>query len=187
MRGLRDRSRTVIAFMDETVITETPPLRCKYVLKGTDAEVPITGAKGRRILFGTISLNGGGLILNHTENWAAFDFQEHLRLIRSNWRGWNIVLFLDRDSSHTAEESELFADDLDIELRSLPVACPKLNPMDHLWRHVKGAPLANAPKSLDYRVEFAYNYLQDMGAYDWMSKAGLFSDEFWLKEFVTVP
>jgi hypothetical protein len=35
-------------------------------------------------------------------------------MIRSLWRGWNIVLFLDRASSHKAEESIFLAEELGI-------------------------------------------------------------------------
>jgi hypothetical protein len=78
------------------------------------------------------------------------EFQTHLEIMRSLWRGWQIILFLDRAPAHTAAESMVLADDLGMALRWLPVACPKLNPMDHLWRHIKGEVWANCPyHSLD--------------------------------------
>jgi transposase len=78
----------------------------------------------------------------------------------------------------------LLADDLGISLRWLPVACPKLNPMDHLWRHIKGDLLANTPQnSLDECVAEVYEYLEDLGPVGWMRKAGLFCEKFWLREY----
>jgi hypothetical protein len=40
-------------FMDETILTSTPPLRAKWVLQGTQALVPIIGDHKKRILYGT--------------------------------------------------------------------------------------------------------------------------------------
>lgn len=153
--------------------------------RGTQAVVSITGNHNKRILYGTISLSGG-LILHDSLFWNQDEFQDHLLMIRSFWRGWNPVLFLDRGSLHTANDSEFLAEELGIELRWLPVACPKLNPMDHLWRHVKGDVLANlSDRPLDDRVEYVYSYLQGIGPNGWMRKAGLLSENFWLKEYLT--
>jgi transposase len=174
-------------FMDETILTSTPPLRAKWARQGTQAVVPIMGDHKRRILYGTISLRGG-LLIHDTLECNQEEFHTHLRMIRSLWRGWNLVLFLDRSSSHTAEESILLAEELKIALRWLPVACPKLNPMDHLWRHIKGDVLANTPyTSLDESVAQVHQYLQDLGPAGWMRKAGLFSEKFWLREYCTLP
>jgi transposase len=105
-------------------------------------------------------------------------------MLRSLWRGWNIVLFLERAPSHTAEESLFFADELEIALRWLPVAGPKLHPMDHLWRHIKGDVWANTPHhSLDEGVVQVRQYLQAIGSAGWMRKAGLFSEKFWLRKY----
>ena len=170
-------------FMDETIVTSTPPLRAKWARQGTQAVVPIQGDHKRHVLYGTMSLRGA-LLLHDTPKCNQEEFQIHLHMIRSLWRGWNIVLFLDRASSHRAEESVCLAQELGIVLRWLPVACPKLNPMDHLWRHIKGDILANSPHdSLEERVAHVYQYLHDIGPAGWMRKAGLFSERFWLKEY----
>jgi transposase len=154
--------------------------------RGKPAVIPITGSRSKRILFGTISLNGG-LILHDAEQGTQEEFQSHLHMIRAHWRGWNLILFLDRGSIHTAEDSELLAQELGIEVRWLPIACPKMNPMDHLWRHVKGDVLSNfADQPLSQRIEYVYQYLQDLGPLGWSRKAGLFSEKFWLKEYVTI-
>jgi len=173
--------------MDETILTSIPPLRAKWALQGTQAVVPISGDHKRRVLYGTISLRGG-LLIHDTPACNQEEFQIYLRMIRSLWRGWKMLLFLDRAPSHKAEESILLAEELGIALRWLPVACPKLNPMDHLWRHIKGDVLANTPHdSLDQRVALVHQYLQDLGPAGWMRKAGLFSEKFWLREYCPLP
>lgn len=110
-------------------------------------------------------------------------FQEVLRLARSHWRGWNIILFVDRASAHTAAASRVLAADLDIALRWLPTACPELNVMDCLWRHVKDDVLANEPTpDLEASVNSAISYLDSLTAHQRLVKAGVFSDDFWLAD-----
>src|SRR6266704_1948032 len=72
----------------------------------------------RRYCYGTMSLRGS-LLVHDTDQCNQEELQIHLRMIRSLWRGWNIVLFLERAPSHTAEESLFLADELDIALRWL--------------------------------------------------------------------
>lgn len=62
-----------------------------------------------------------------------------------------IVLFEDRGTPHTAEESREVAAALGIEVRLLPRATPELNAMDHLWRQVKGRS-GEPPDALDRRI-----------------------------------
>jgi DDE superfamily endonuclease len=98
------------------------------------------------------------------EGWTAALLryhQEHLRHLRSQWRGWNIVLFLDRGSPHTAKRSRKLARELGIELRWLPVACPELNPVESIWRHLKGTALANRPTLwMEELMQRASGYIQ---------------------------
>jgi transposase len=129
----------------------------------------------------------GGLLIHDTSECHQEECHIHLRMIRSLWRGWTIILFLDRASSHKADASLWLADELGIALRWLPVACPKLNPMDHLWRHIKGDILANTPsQSLDEGVAQIHQYLQAIGPAGWLRKAGVFSEKFWLKEYLPI-
>jgi DDE superfamily endonuclease len=102
-------------------------------------------------------------------------------MVRSQWRGWHIVLFEDRGAPHTAEESREVAAALHIELRLLPVATPELNAMDHLWRHVKGCGLANrATVSIDTSADMACQYLLALSPRERLRKAGVLSGHFWL-------
>ena len=91
------------------------------------------------------------------------------------------MLFEDRGSPHTAEESREVAAALHIEIRLLPVATPELNAMDHLWRHVKGQGLANrATMSIDTSADMACQYLFDLSPRERLKKAGVLSGHFWL-------
>jgi hypothetical protein len=144
-RGLAGRERTVILILNETIITETPPLSHCYSRIGEQVCVRITGNRAKRLLHGALNIGSGDVLLLITEEWVQETHQAFLMLIRSHRRGWNIVLFEDRGSPHTADASRELAKDLHLEVRFLPIATPELNAMDHLWQHMKGRGPANHP------------------------------------------
>lgn len=180
-RGLSERQRTVILMLDETIMTETPPLTSCYGPKGQQVCVPITGNHARRVVHGALNIRTGALLLLITEVWDQATHQYFLTMIRSHWRGWQIVLFEDRGTPHTAEESRALATQLHMELRFLPVATPALNAMDHLWRHMKAWGISHRTIiSIDRAANAACQYLLDLSPRERLKKAGVLSGKFWL-------
>lgn len=168
-------------FTDATILTETPPLRASWSKVGHQAEVPITGNRDKRVVFGALNPATGAVLLDAAAQWNQDAFQAHLRNVRSRWRGWRLVLFLDRGSPHTAKKSRALAAELGVELRFLPTACPELNPVEGLWRHVKGRVMANEPtpdlgKSLDRVIDELYQMKPERIR----QLAGVKSGNFWL-------
>ena len=84
--------------MDETISTETPPLRAAWALQGQQAEVPITGNRAKRILYGAVNPKSGDLLLSESLRWNQVAVQRFCLAIRRHGRGWHIVLFLDKGS-----------------------------------------------------------------------------------------
>lgn len=168
--------------LDETIITETPPLFNAYGKRGVQVEVPISGNRAKRVLHGVVNIRSGETHFLIADAWNQETHQAFLKMIRRHWRGWQIVIFLDKGSPHTAEGSLKLAKELGIELRFLPTATPELNAMDQLWRHVKGRALANRKtQSIDRSADKAAKYLLNMSSYERMKKAGTLSKQFWLK------
>lgn len=166
--------------LDEMIITETPPLYCCYCRRGSQAAVSITGNRRKRLLHGVLNVTSGDSLLLITRAWVAETHQAFLRMIRSHWRGWR-VLFEDRGTPHTAEESREVAKSLGIEVRWLPRATPELNAMDHLWPQVKGRALANRPtRSIDDSADAECRYIIEMNRGERLKAAGVLSENFWL-------
>ena len=113
--------------LDETIITETPPLSSCYGRLGQQVRIPITGNRAKRVLHGALNVRTGAIAWLITDHWDQDTHQYFLTMVRSQWRGWHIVLFEDRGAPHTAEESRALAAALHIEIRLLPVATPELN------------------------------------------------------------
>ena len=167
--------------LDETIVCETPPLYSCYGRIGQQVRVPITGNRSKRVLHGALNIWSGAVLLLITNEWVQETHQYFLSMIRTYWRGWRIVLFEDRGSPHTAEESLEVAQALGIELRFLPKATPELNAMDHLWRHVKGRVLADRPTySIEDSAYTACQAILHMTPNERLWKAGVFSGDFWL-------
>jgi hypothetical protein len=167
--------------LDETIMTETPPLSRCSGRRGQQVWIPITGKRAKRVLHGALNGRTGAIALLITAQWDHATHQYFLTMARSQWRGWHIVVFEDRGSPPTAAESLEVAAALHIELRFLPVATPELHAMDHLWRHGKGWGLADrAPVSIDTSAEMACQSLLDLSPRERLRKAGVLSGHFWL-------
>lgn len=180
-RGLADRQRTVVLFSDATILTETPPLRACWSPVGEPAQVAVSGNRRKATLYGTINVATGARLIEPADRWNGQTWREHLHAIRRTWRGWNIVLFLDRGSPHTAKDSRELAADLDVELRWLPTACPELNPVEDVWRWLKGVVLSNhQPDDFSEVVAKAVEALDELKPADVLRKAGVLSQNFWL-------
>jgi len=182
--GLKGRKRTVCLFIDSTIFNEVPPLRSMWAPIGQQAEVPILGQhRAKRILTGVLNIQTGSYFQYSSETYNQDIFQLILKLIRRRWRGWRLVLFLDKISAQRAERSRRLAKDLGIPLRWLPTACPELNPVDHLWRHLKNDILANEPlPDLETTLKLACSYLNQLSPFECLRKAGVLSGHFWLQD-----
>lgn len=155
-----------------------------WVPIGQQAKVPIIGRhRDKRILTGVLNIQTGTYFQYFSETYTQDTFHIILRLIRCRWRGWNIVLVLDKISAQWAHSSRRLAKQLGIELRWLPKACPELNPVDHLWRHLKQDILANEPiPNLEATLKRAWSYLANLSPRERLQKAGVLSGRFWLQD-----
>lgn len=151
---------------------------------GQQAQVPILGQhRAKCILTGVLNIQTGSYFQYSSEAYNQDTFQLILKLMRRRWRGWSIVLFLDKISAQSAIRSRRLAQDLGIQLRYLPTACPELNPVDHLWRHLKNDILANEPlPDLKTTLKHACAYLDDLSPRKRLRKAGSLSGHFWLQD-----
>jgi hypothetical protein len=173
--------RTVLLMLDETIITETPPLYAAYGHRGEQVRVPITGNRAKRILHGAINVASGDVAVLVTQEWVQESHQLFVELVRSHWRGWHIVLFEDRAGQHTAPASLGLAGRLGIEVRLLPRATPELNAMDGLWRHAKRATQGNRPpQPIEECASAACWYILDLSPRERLQHAGVRSGNFWL-------
>lgn len=165
--------RTVILFLDQTILLEIPPLHVAWAQVGERAQVPIIGSHKKQILQGALNHETGSIFPHNSLKWNQDEFQTFLKLVWSKWRGWWIVLFVDENSAHRAYRSCALADQLSIELHWLPIACPELNPLEGLWRVAKNVVLANeATPNMDASLAQACEYIMSLSPKERLQKAG---------------
>jgi transposase len=168
--------------MDETALRLLPPLRAAWAPKGRQATVPISGRNAQSSLYCALNLQSGRRITLDRPRQRQEDFQAFLRQLRHGGGAHGaLLLLLDNHSSHTARASIKLAQDLGITLLWLPIQCPSLNPVDHLWRGLKASISANRQFStIDEQVRFAEMWIHRLGSKEALLKSGLLSKKFWL-------
>ena len=172
----------MILATDASLITETPPLRACWSRVGQPAEIPITGNRRKAAVYAALNIATGARCVDLAPRWQGDSFREHLKHIRQTWRGWNIILFLDRGTPHTAAASRQLARDLNIELRWLPTACPELNPVEDLWRWLKGSILCNhQPDDFADTTHTAIAALKQLSPQETLRLSGALCKDFWLR------
>lgn len=181
IRGLPLRS--VLLAQDETDLLLLPPLRAGWAKRGQPFDVPISGRNARRVIFGAMNLRTGSRLFLPRQRQRAGDFQAFLRLVHDRYRGWQVALLLDEDSSHTAAGSTGLAEEFNMELIRLPKRSPKLNPMDTLWGQGKDVISANKQYStIDEQVERFIAYLSGLSRTEALHTSGVLSEDFWLRK-----
>lgn len=141
------------------------------------------GSHAKRFLTGVLNIQSGDYLDYVSEQFRQADFQTILRLMRAHWRGWQIVLFLDRNQPHRTATSRQLARRLGIQLRWLPTACPELNVLDCLWRHLKDDVLANRPlPDLEAVIQYAHTEIATLSRHERLAKAGVYAENFWLAD-----
>lgn len=182
LRWLRSRPRGAVLAEDETDLRWFPPLRAAWSPKGRPVEVEIHGGNAKRVLFGAVNVRTGSRLSMPRRYGRTADFQAFLELIRRSYRGRPVALLLDEASYHTSAGSRRTAAACGIELFWLPVRCPELNPMDHLWRHSKGVVAANRQyATMDELVARTVQHLHGLSNAKTLVKAGLRSEDCWLR------
>jgi DDE superfamily endonuclease len=156
-------------------------LRAGWARRGQAATVLLSGYNARRAVFGTLHLRTGRMLCLDQQRKRTEEFLEFLDFIRWHYRAGAVALLLDKNSIHTAEESQSLAEDLDIQLLWLPQRSPHLNPLDHLWGHGKGAVCANWQQScIEVQVYQFMEYYHPLSTTEILRKAGMLSPDFWL-------
>jgi transposase len=175
----------VLLFSDATILRWFPPLRYAWAFRGEQAQVPITGQNAKRVLFGTINPRTGHRVVLRRPRQRQEDFQAFLRYLRPRYPGRPIWLLLDKASCHSAGRSQRLAARLKVTLLWLPKQCPELNSQDHLWKELKRLIAANRQfRTIDTEASHAEHWLLGLTSTEALRKAGVLSDNFWLKAFL---
>jgi transposase len=152
---------------------------------GEQAVVRITGRNAKRVLFGAINPLTGHRLAPRRLRTRQEDFQAFLRYLREHYPGRPLWLLLDEAPCHEAVRSQRLAARLGIVLLRLPKQCPELNAVDQLWKELKRLIAANRQfRTIDGEADYAERWLLGLTAQEALRKAGILSEDFWLKDFL---
>lgn len=170
--------------VDETTLRFLPPLRAAWALCGEQAEVRISGENASCSLFGALDLHTGRRVLMVTPRQRLADFACFLHRLRSGAGAKGALwLLLDSHSTHRSLTTLRLAEQLDIRFFWLPKQSPKLNPVDHLWRGLKGELAANRQfADVDELARYAQAWVYRLTPTQTLRKAGLLSENCWLRK-----
>ncbi len=175
--------KAVLLVVDATILRWFPPLRYAWAFRGEQTQVKITGENARRVLFGAINPRTGHRLVLRRFRQRQGDFQVFLRHLRRHYGGRPLWLLLDQASIHQAAASQRLAARLRVNLLWLPKQCPELNPQDHLWKELKRLIVPNRQfKTIDDEASHAEHWLLSLPPTTVLRKAGILSDDFWLKD-----
>jgi hypothetical protein len=175
----------VLLFVDATILRLFPPLRFAWAFRGEQAEVKISGRNAKRVLFGAINPRTGHRLVLRRPRMRQEDFQAFLRYLRQRYPGRPLWLLLDRAPCHEALKSQALAARLGIVLLWLPKQCSELNAVDHLWRELKRLIAANRQfRTIDKEAGYAEHWILGLSPHQALRKAGILSEDFWLKDFL---
>jgi transposase len=178
-------ARAVLLFSDATILRWFPPLHYGWAFRGEQAQVKITGQNAKRVLFGTINPRTGHRVVLRRPRQRQEDFQAFLRELRRRYRGRPLWLLLDKAPCHQAIRSQQLAACLGVVPLWLPKQCPELNGEDHLWKELKRLIAANRQfRTVDKEADYAERWLLGLSSTEALRKAGILSDDFWLKTFL---
>ena len=169
-------------FADETTLREFPPLRAGWARRGQQATVVISGRNARRVIVGALNIVTGTLVRVVRAHGRGADVAAGLQALGEPTPGVPRLLVWDNAPPHQARAATTAAVDQEIELLRLPFRAPELNPLEDLWRSLKGVVAANrAYESMGELAERGLGYLDSLSRDDVRRLWGLTSSKFdWL-------
>jgi transposase len=174
-----------VLFEDETVLRLFPPLRAKWWWKGQQARVRISGSNARVVLYGAINVRTGHRVLMRGQTTAQGWFQMFLRRLHRAYPGRAVWLVLDRGRAHTAARTAALAAELGVHFLWLPKQWSELNAMDHVWKELDRRIAANRQyRTVDELADWAVRYIMGLTRRQALTKAGILSADFWLREIL---
>lgn len=148
-KGLR--SGSLIGFLDESGVSDRPPIRRTWSRRGVTPIVRSAGGWRTRSLIGTITCTPRG---NRPHLFLAIrpravripDVLRFLRHLRRHFRGRTLILILDNLKAHHSRAVRAYVRTQRdwLTIRYLPSYAPELNPVEYAWSALDGKDLANA-------------------------------------------
>jgi transposase len=130
-----------ILYGDESRVQRLPLLRAMWHWAGCQVRVPTPGTNQSRMLLGALHIDTGQWVYLVREHNAAPDFLAFLEQVLGAYPAGPVVLIVDNYSSHTAHRVQdwlQLPEHARLRRCFLPTYCSHLNPVENIWRQLKG-------------------------------------------------
>ena len=136
--------QAAVLYADETRLALLPLVRCMWQWLGSQVRVPTPGSNVSRAIFGALEVHSGRWEYLVRERLFKEDFIAFLEHLLCVYPTVPIILVVDNFSSHTAKAVQAWlAEHSRVQLFYLPKYCSHLNPVEAIWRQLKGTIAAN--------------------------------------------
>lgn len=133
-----------VLYADESRVQLLPVVRAMWHWVGQQIRVPTPGTNITRTLFGALNIRTGRWVYLIRPRATAEDFVAFLEHLLLAYPAGPLLLIVDNYSSHTARDVRTWlAANPRLHLFYLPTYCSHLNPVERIWRQLKGTLAAN--------------------------------------------
>jgi len=142
---LEPGSRLELLFLDESEIHLHPHLVRMWMPKSERFEVPAPGTNRKIPIFAALNYGSNRLSYHIGQGKNATEFLGFLAQLAQEHHHRHGLMVLDNASYHTAAVVQKYLAELasTFQVIWLPPYCPELNDIEHVWKYVKAASLAN--------------------------------------------
>ena len=166
-------AETRVLFEDETELRRFPPLRKAWMPVGEQRSVPVPEENGKFALYGVLDPLTGKTITAPYPKGQSEHTKAFLKRVLGQVEGRTLLIW-DRARWHTSGAvRELIEEHARLEVVLLPKRAAKGNPVEDLWRHLKGTIAANLERSLDALQEACRRFFKEMTPEQALKSAGL--------------
>jgi transposase len=127
-------------FQDEARFGRLPVVRAAWAPPGVRPSIAAAVERQYKYLYGAVSPFEGDVDWLSSDIMNTKNMNVFLHKISDKYHDDNILLIVDGASSHRSKELDIPPN---IHLLQLPPYCPELNPVEHLWDHVREKACAN--------------------------------------------
>ena len=152
-------------------------------MKGEQAQVGISGRNAQLVVSCALNPKTGRCITLQHKDMNSEGFEALLRKVRKAYGNRSVYMLLDQGNLHTAKASLRLAEKLNVTLIRIPKQHSELNCADQLWRSMKADVSANYQyETIQQHAQAVEDYVHSLTKKQVLTKAGVLSKRFWLKE-----
>ena len=166
-----EAAEVTVLFEDETDVRRLPPLRQMWMPRGEQAHVSVPESNGKFALYGVLNPHTGQTFTAPYPKGKSCYTEAFLEQVMARFKEQVLVIW-DHASWHTSQAIEKAGYER-LQVLLLPKRAPQENPMEDLWRQLKGIVAANLERDLEALKGACRRFFERLTNDDALRMAGL--------------